>query len=71
MTKPLSKMDEWSRKIDDIIEQEQELKSKLPDHPRFSQTRIHMDNRIKGLRAIKKEALTYWKEMKRDPRITP
>ncbi len=64
-------MDEMSKKIDDVIEQEKEIKAQLPAHPRFTPMREELDRRIKELRWLKKSALKLWREAKRNPVIKP
>ena len=64
-------MQEWSRKIDQLIEDEKDVKAQLPSHPRFTPMRIKLDIEIAGLRTMKKEALLLWREVKRNPEIVP
>ena len=71
MSRPLSAMDKWSHDIDEIIEKEKAIKSQLPEHPRYTEIRKELDREISALRKVKKEALTYWREIKRNPKITP
>lgn len=63
-------MQEWSKKIDQIIEEEKSIKADLPNHPRFTSARQELDRKIQGLRTLKKEVMTYWREINRDPEIT-
>lgn len=64
-------MDEISKQIDRVIEEEKDIKSQLPDHPRFTMIREDLDRQIRDLRWTKKTALRLWREVKRDPKITP
>ncbi len=71
MNEYFSNEDEISKKIDEVIEQEKEIKASLPLHERFTPIREQLDAEIRNLRWIKKKALTLWREIKRDPKITP
>ncbi|KKL94854.1 hypothetical protein LCGC14_1860440 [marine sediment metagenome] len=60
-----------SKKIDQVIEEEKAIKAELSDHPRYTPMRVKLDNNIRNLRWTKKTALKLWREIKRDPVITP
>lgn len=64
-------MNRWSKGIDKLIADERKLKAELPEHPRFTNIRREIDAQIVELRRQKKEALLYWRELKRNPKITP
>ena len=64
-------MDEMSKKIDKVIEQEQEIKALLPQHERFTPIRDELDRKIRELRWLKKTALRLWREAHQNPTITP
>lgn len=63
--------EEFSKEIDLVIEQEKFIKSKIPDHPQYSEIRIKLDIKIKELRRTKKDYLISWREVKRNPVIKP
>ncbi len=64
-------MDEISKHIDKVIEEEKDIKKRLPNHPRYTKVRLELDIQIRNLRWTKKTALKLWREAKRDPVITP
>ena len=63
--------DEMSKKIDQVIEEVEEIKSQIPQHARGTEIREKLDEQLRGLRWVKKKALTHWRDLKRNPRITP
>jgi len=66
-----SSIERFSREIDDIIEKVMSIKDQIPDHARGTDLRKALDVELRQLRFIKKKALKYWREIKRDPRIEP
>lgn len=64
-------MAEYSKDIDNVIAEERKIKDQLPDHPRFTATRIELDLAIKALREQKKKGLVFWRDLYRNPKITP
>ena len=64
-------MQEWSMKIDKLIEDEKDIKSQLPDHAQYTPIRMQLDAIIRDLRERKKEALMLWRQVNRNPEITP
>ena len=71
MNKYFNSIEEMSKKIDQVIEEEKEIKALLPTHPRFTPIREELDRKIRELRWMKKTALKLWREIKADPVITP
>ena len=64
-------IDRFSKEIDEIIEKVEHIKDQIPDHARGTDIRKALDVELRQFRFIKRRALKYWREIKRDPKIEP